>query len=128
MTRLAYMLCAVSLLLGSGSAMADLAAELQQAADAVNQQTPMMLDAETRLDKASTGNKQFKYHYSLINYTAAELDSEKFKAALRPTLIQTSCTQLKPFFDRGVSVVYMYNDKNGKNVASLTLTGKDCGK
>lgn len=119
-------ICFISLSLLATTAYADLASNLKKAADAVNQNVPTMLDSDTRLDKATTGNKQLNYYYTLVNYSAAELDAGKFKDAMMSSLVQTSCSQLKPFFSQGVAVEYHYNDKNGKKFTSIALTSKDC--
>lgn len=102
-------------------------AELQQAADVVNQRTPMMVDKDTRLDSAASGNQRLIYNYTLINYNASDLDREKFETALRPTLLKAGCQTLKPLLSEGVSVHYVYKGKDAATVGSVILSPGDCG-
>jgi len=101
--------------------------ELKEAAAAVNQQAPMMVDEETRLDGADSGNQSLTYNYTLVNYAADELDGEKFAEALQPTLLKAGCDALRPLLSQGVTVHYVYRGKNKGAIASLVLTAKDCG-
>lgn len=101
--------------------------ELSQAAEAVNQQAPMMVDQETRLDGAAAGKQSLTYNYTLINYAVDELDANKFKEALRPNLLKAGCQALKPLLSEGVNINYVYRGKNKGELASLMLTASDCG-
>ncbi len=101
-------------------------AELQQAADAVNQQAPMMIDQHTRLDGADAGMQSLTYKYTLVNYTAEQMDGEKFTQGLRPALLESGCDALKPLLSQGVRVHYSYRGKNASEIASVTLTAADC--
>ncbi|MDR9437673.1 MAG: hypothetical protein RI563_12395 [Thiohalophilus sp.] len=101
--------------------------ELQQAADVVNQQAPMMVDQETRLDGADSGNQVLTYNYTLVNYTAGDMDRNKFTQALRPTLLESGCKALEPLLSEGVDVQYVYRGKDKGEIATLGLTGADCG-
>ena len=50
-------------------------ATLKQAATELNENLPMMVDADTRLDTSMGINGKFRYNYTLVNYTAEEFDS-----------------------------------------------------
>jgi hypothetical protein len=102
-------------------------AELQQAADAVNQRTPLMVDKDTRLDNATSGKQRLIYNYTLINYKSGDLDREKFESALRPGLLKAGCQTLKPLLSEGVSVHYVYKGKDAGTVGSVILSPGDCG-
>lgn len=119
-----------TLLLGSTalSAYAVTDAELKEAADAVNQQAPIMVDEHTRLDNASAGQQSLTYHYTLVNYAASDLDKTKFVEALRPNLLKAGCQTLKNLLNEGVDVNYSYSGKNKGAIASLTLTASDCNQ
>lgn len=101
--------------------------ELQQVAELVNQQAPMMIDQETRLDGADAGSQVLTYNYTLLNYTAGNMDRNKFTQALRPTLLKSGCKTLEPLLSEGVDVQYIYRGKDKGEVATLRLTGADCG-
>lgn len=116
------LLCALSM---NASAVTD--DQLQQAADAVNQQAPMMVDQETRLDGAESGSQMLTYNYTLVNYTADDLDRDKFTRALRPTLLKSGCKALAPLLREGIDVQYVYRGKDKGEIATMGLTGADCG-
>jgi len=101
--------------------------ELQQIADAVNQQAPMMIDQETRLDGADSGSQVLIYNYTLVNYTAGDMDRNKFTQALRPTLFKSGCKTLEPLLSQDIDIQYVYRGKDKGEIASLRLTGADCG-
>ncbi|MDZ7805435.1 hypothetical protein [Thiohalophilus sp.] len=101
--------------------------ELQQAADAVNQQAPMMVDQETRLDGADSGSQVLTYNYTLVNYNAGDLDRNKFTQALRPTMLKSGCKTLEPLLSEGIDVQYVYRGKDKGEIATLGLTRADCG-
>ncbi|MDY6980244.1 MAG: hypothetical protein SV201_10195, partial [Pseudomonadota bacterium] len=116
------LLCTLSM---NASAVSD--DELQQAADAVNQQAPMMVDQETRLDGAESGGQVLTYNYTLVNFSAGDLDKNKFTQALRPTLLESGCKALEPLLSEGVDVQYVYRGKDKGEIATLGLTRADCG-
>lgn len=101
--------------------------ELREAAAAVNQQAPMMVDQETRLDGASSGKQSLTYNYTMVNYAVSDLDVDKFTQALRPSLLKAGCEVLKPLLSQGVDVNYVYRDKAEADIAALKLTAADCG-
>lgn len=102
-------------------------AELKQAAEAVNERAPMMVDKETRLDGAEAGSQSLTYNYTLVNYGVDELDKAKFEEALRPTLLKGGCEALKPLLSQGVTINYVYRGKNKAEITSMGLTAADCG-
>ena len=101
--------------------------ELKEAAAAVNQQAPMMVDQETRLDGASSGKQSLTYNYTMVNYAVSDLDVDKFTQALRPSLLKAGCEVPKPLLSQGVDVNYVYRDKAEDDIAALKLTAADCG-
>ncbi|MFO8025980.1 hypothetical protein [Thiohalophilus sp.] len=116
------LLCTFSL---NASAVTD--DELRQVSEVLNQQAPMMVDQETRLDGAEADNQVLTYNYTLVNYTAADMDRNKFTRALRPTLLKSGCKALEPLLSEGVDVQYVYRGKDKGEIATLGLTGADCG-
>ena len=112
----------------AGIAVAEIpSAQLKAAAEAVNQKAPMMVDSDTRLDGASSGNNNLRYQYTLINYTKAQLDPNAFVANLKPSLVQATCTSMKIFYQNGVSVTFAYNDKDQQQISAVSILPKDCG-
>jgi hypothetical protein len=102
---------------------------LMQAASQINENLPIMVDSETRLDSSVGVNKQFRYNYTLINYSAEELDIAAIESSMRPQLINTVCTtkEMRVFVENGVPVTYAYYGKDGKQVTTIAVQPSDCG-
>lgn len=111
-----------------GKKESELNSVLIQAANQINQNLPMMVDSETRLDSTVGINNQFRYNYTMINYPAEELDSKAFKEAMQPQLINSVCTtkEMEVFMKNGVPVTYAYHGKNGKQVTTITIHPSQC--
>ena len=101
---------------------------LTQAASQINANLPMMVDSGTRLDSTAGLNREFRYHYTLVNYSADELDRSAFENAKRSKLINNVCTsqELEVFVQNGVSVTYAYFGKYGKQIATITVQPSQC--
>ena len=103
-------------------------ADLKKIADMVNQKSPMMIDSDTQLVGATGGNGQLIYKYKLVNYTASQLDKEKFRSIIEPQLIEGSCPRIKPMLDAGITAVYSYAGKDGTEIISISLSSKECSQ
>lgn len=112
-----------------GKKQAQLDSLLMRAASQLNENLPMMVDAETRWDNSLGHNKKFTYNYTLVNYSASELDPALLEKQLRPSVSNYACTsnEMKAFFQNGVSAVYAYRGKEGKFITSFTITPQECG-
>lgn len=101
---------------------------LMQTANQLNQSLPIMLDSGTRLDSSIGTNKQFRYNYTLINYTADESVPSKIESIMHPQLINRVCTskEMEIFIKNGISVAYAYHGKNGKHIITITVLPSDC--
>lgn len=78
--------------------------ELQQVATELNKKVPMMVDAETRLDKLSAGNKRLIYFYTMINYATDKLDKKKFTSIQRDAIVKNGCKPLAPFLMNKINI------------------------
>ena len=99
---------------------------LTSAAETANENFPKMVDPDTRLDK-TVGlalNKTFQFHYTFINYTKDELNIEGLKNEIHPLMLNDVITNpaYKLFRDFGVTMEYVYHDKNGHEVLKLTYS------
>lgn len=113
---------------GAGVREGKLDAKLREAANTLNQRLPMQVDAETRLDSSVAADRQFIYKYTLVNITADMLSSSELKAAMEETVINRVCTEqgMQVFVKQGVTVSYAYADKNGKEIAVLSVAPSQC--
>lgn len=113
---------------GAGAREGKLDAQLRDAANLLNQRLPMQVDAETRLDSSVGADRRFIYKYTLVNVTADMLTPAELKAAMEETLINRVCTEqgMQVFVKQGVTVSYAYADKNGKEIAVLSVAPGQC--
>lgn len=97
---------------------------LMKASEEINTQCPIMVDKETRLDNTLGGpGNRFTYNYSLINYHKEELDAQELINAMKPQLLNNVKInkELALFRDNKVEMIYVYNDKKGKEVARINI-------
>lgn len=111
-----------------GKKESELNSVLMQAASQINQNLPMMVDSETRLDSTVGINKTFRYNYTMINYPVEELDPKGFSEAMRPQIVNSVCTtkEMEVFMKNGVPVTYAYHGKNGKQLTTITVEPSQC--
>ncbi len=84
---------------------------------------PMMVDSATRLDAVTAGSDRLVLHYTLLNAVAADLDLEATRAALTPMVQQQAreMSFLKQLLDRGATLSFDYNDKDGASIAVIDV-------
>ena len=111
-----------------GKKESELNSVLMQAASQINKNLPIMVDTETRLDATVGINKQFRYNYTLVNYTAEELDPNAIIEAMEEKIINSVCTtkEMEVFVNNGVPVTYAYHGKNGKQLTTITVQPVQC--
>jgi hypothetical protein len=89
---------------------------------------PLMLDEDTKLENVKTKKKLFQYQYTLVNYTVTDLDVAAFETALTPVVANQACTtpDIKQMMDKGATISFLYNGKDGKEVSTMNVTSADC--
>jgi hypothetical protein len=90
--------------------------QLIKISEQINQNCPMVIDSETRLDNTIGGpGKMFMYNYTLVNMSKDEIDIPQFKTYIEPRVINNARTNndMRSFRDNKVEMVYKYFDKNG---------------
>lgn len=98
---------------------------LMQAASEINKSCPMMADNMTRLDNVVAGtDKELQYNYTLISIDRATVDTNSFKKAVEPLLINNVRTMpsMKAFRDQEVTIIYSYKDKAGLFITRIVIT------
>lgn len=99
--------------------------QLTDAAREVNNISPKMVDEYSRLDSASAVSDQiFKYHYTLVNMSKTEVNSDTVEKYIRPGIIENVKTSpdLKDFRDNKITMSYNYYDKNGDFVLNIDVS------
>ena len=99
-------------------------------ADMMNSSLPLMLDQDTRWDSSSAGpGKMLNYNYTLVNYSAAQINKTQFANNIHQSLTQMICyepaTQIFP--QGGVMLNFNYYDNLNKLITTVKLAPSDCG-
>jgi hypothetical protein len=103
---------------------------LRQEAMQLNRSLPAMLDKETELTITEAAHAMFIYKYRLVNVSVGKVDHERFSAAAKSQLVQTSCNRPETrndFLTKGVTMRFSYFDKDKQHIATIDVTPADCG-
>ena len=106
----------------------DINARLRQTSEALNSQLPEMVDDEKILEATSGFNKQFSYYFTLVDYTLDDIDIDAFRTQLIPRHIADVCSSasLETFWKEGVTISYVYADKDRKEFTTISVEPGDC--
>jgi hypothetical protein len=103
---------------------------LNEVAAGLNKTLPMLVDKDTELMNTMGLDGVLVYNYRLVNHTAAQLDAQRLIAALTPQITKAACSTPDTrdgFLKQGVSLRYMYADRDRTHLATITVSPKDCG-
>jgi len=98
---------------------------LLETANRINQNLPMMIDSETRLDNMTTLDKKtYQCTYTLVNMEKGKVDTITMKKRLEPLVINAVKTSPDAEYQRKneMTLVYYYKDKNGNYLFSVIVT------
>ena len=106
----------------------DINTRLRQTSEALNRQLPDMVDNEKILEATSGYNKQFIYYFTLVDYSIDDIDIEAFRTQLTPRHIDDVCNSesLEPFLKEGVTISYVYADKDRNEFTTISVSLMDC--
>ncbi len=113
-------------LLGIGKASAE---DLRTVSHRLAAKLPLMIDAETRLEKAEPGaGLEQVFRFTLVRKDAKDLDVPTESARLRGRARGGICgdTTLAPLVARGVKVTYVYQDRSGNEAIRFSVEPMDC--
>lgn len=105
--------------------------ELEKAAIEINSSCPKLLDEETRLDGAKSGpGKKFSYYYTLVKYSAQEVEKSIFDKDIAPEIkkIALKGDGIRTMLGNGIFVEYHYSGKNGKFISMVKIDPSDLKK
>lgn len=103
---------------------------LVQTANMMNKNLPMMIDQDTQWDSSFAGpGKMLSYNYTLINYSATQIDGTEFAKNVRAPLADTICTNpaTQIFPQEGVLLNFNYYDNTRNLIARVMVEPSDCG-
>ena len=92
-----------------------------------NAKLPMMVDAETRLDKIDLNDDGFVYYYRLPEQDGAALPPD-WQRELTRRVQKGLCNspETRSLLDGNLNYTYHYADKGGAEIFTLTVRKGDC--
>ncbi len=102
---------------------------LVQTANMMNKNLPMMIDQNTQWDSSFAGpGKILSYNYTLVNYSATQIDGKQFARNIRQPLTNSICTNptTQIFPENGVMLNFNYYDNTRNLIARVQVTPSDC--
>lgn len=103
---------------------------LHQVANMMNQRLPVMVDRDTRWDASYAGpGKSLSYNYTLVNYSAANIDGSLFARNAHILLTERVCNEPSTviFPQEGVLLNFNYYDNTRNLIARVKVQPSDCG-
>lgn len=87
-----------------------------------------MVNLDTRLDSTVGINQQFRYNYTMVDYSTEQLDVKRFIHTTTPKLVNSACTtrEMKVFIKNGVPITYAYYGIKGKKFTEITIHPSQC--
>jgi GYF domain 2/RDD family len=107
--------------------------ELTQAANSVNATAPRMVDHIVRIDGAHVDpGSLFTYDYTVTNLRISLMSPAtlgSFRSRLRGSVRAAVCREsaLEALLRSGARVCFHYRDREGKDLARITVSSADCG-
>jgi hypothetical protein len=96
----------------------------------LNRSAPLTLDADTRLDRVTSGpGHRLSYHYTLMSVQSKAFKRAEFQKLIREPLQAKLCgsKEMRSFLVRGVTISYDYLGKDGNRLGAARFTARDCG-
>lgn len=96
-----------------------------KAAEELNEDCPVMLDQETRLDSASVPSENnFMYHYTLVNWVKDSIDANAFRSVMEPIILESVKTnpEMQIYREHKTTMSYSYYDMNGNFLTEIEVT------
>ena len=105
----------------------EIEAVLLETVQKTNSQLPVMIDPDTRFDTALCVGKQVHYKYTLVRLLEREIDKEEFRDRLSRGLTRSMLADegMVAILSKGVEYLYMYFDREGTPIATITISEKN---
>ncbi|UII33157.1 hypothetical protein LVD17_04865 [Fulvivirga ulvae] len=98
---------------------------LQHAAAKVNEQCPMLIDDQTRLDSATAlPDNNFQYRYTLSNIDKSNTDLAVLEENLKAMIIEAikNNPDMTTFKELGTTIQYYYEGSDGEQLFNIVIT------
>lgn len=101
---------------------------LHQIASDANKRLPRMLDAEIRHDATVAVGLGLRYHYTLVNFDAAQVDPTVIHKKTKPKLQESLCKNpdSQVLIEYQIPVSYVYFGRDGKEITRIQIDTKKC--
>ncbi len=100
------------------------------AANQINQKLPIMIDEETRMDRATVGpGARTVYHNTFPRYTSRDIDANWLQTNLRPEVMRKVCDNkdMKKSLQYGGIYIYSYSGRDEVEITRFEIDRNDCG-
>ena len=102
---------------------------LTQVSTMMNSTLPMMVEEGVQWDSSYVGpGKTLNYNYTMLDYSASQIDGTVFANTIRPDITNTICTtpETKLFPDNGVLLNFNYYDRDRSLITRVEVAPSDC--
>lgn len=102
---------------------------LTQVSNMMNSTLPMMVEEGVQWDSSYVGpGKTLNYNYTMLHYSASEIDGKVFANTIRPDLTNTICTTPETvlFPNNGVLLNFNYYDRDRSLITRVEVAPDDC--
>lgn len=99
------------------------------AAEQLNAMSPVMVDEETRMEKATVGpGALMTYHYTFPNFSSKDIDVNMMSASVFPIIRDGVCAsaEMKPSLQYGGKYAYSYSGYDGVHIVKFVIDRNDC--
>ena len=95
----------------------------------INQETPLWVDSDTRLNSVVVLGRTLTYNYQVVNFSGSDLDVPFFGRTVLENLNHMVCQSeaTRILIDLGVRYVYLYFGMDGKLITRIVLESYRCG-
>ncbi len=104
--------------------------ELKKGLKEYNQNTPRMIDDDTRMDAATIGpGYRLNINYTLPKHATGKIGADQLIQRLRPLLENYACNKknMKIMMQWGAVFAYSYHAKDQTLITSILIDRDDCG-
>ena len=125
---IAFISMGLSVLSANALGRSQLNSDLLQASGEMNLTLPQLVDDNTRLDRTSVVDTSFVYHFTLLHYPAADIDSHNFSDVMRVELHESICLseEMDIFLGNNIPLIYAYSGMYGESLASVIIDKDSC--
>lgn len=105
-----------------------IAKALKEMAKEINQQTPIMIDSETKLQSALAVGKTLTYSATIINATSNQVNAQDLNRMVWGNINAIACKNkaTRGLIDLGVSYIYIYFGNDNRIITRVVLNSYEC--